>query len=81
MPFVAYGATFRVVGPNGEREVAAADFFTMPTLQNVRKENVLADDEILTHVMLPAPGNVSTGTTRCATRNRTTGRSRSRPSS
>ena len=40
------------------RRLPAADFFTMPTLQNVRKENVLADDEILTHVMLPAPGNV-----------------------
>jgi len=33
----------------------------MPTLQNVKKENVLADDEILTHVMLPAPGNVKSG--------------------
>ena len=61
VPFVAYGATFRVVGPNGERTVAASDFFTLPTLQNVRKEHVLADDEILTHVMLPAPGNVKSG--------------------
>ncbi len=59
--FVAYGATFRVVGPNGERDVAAADYFTMPNMRNVRKENVLADDEILTHVMLPAPGTVKTG--------------------
>ena len=33
----------------------------MPTLQNVLKENVLADDELLTHVILPAPGNVKTG--------------------
>jgi len=57
VPFVAYNAKFRIVGPNGEREVAAADFFTMPTLQNVRKENVLADDELLTHVILPQPGN------------------------
>jgi xanthine dehydrogenase YagS FAD-binding subunit len=61
VPFTAYGATFRVAGPNGERIVPAAEFFTMPTLQNVRKENVLADDEILTHVMLPAPGNVKSG--------------------
>jgi xanthine dehydrogenase YagS FAD-binding subunit len=61
VPFVAYGATFRVLGPNGERTIPAADFFTMPTLQNVRKENVLADDEILTHVMLPPPGNVRSG--------------------
>jgi xanthine dehydrogenase YagS FAD-binding subunit len=61
VPFSAYGAKFRVVGPNGEREIAAADYFTMPTLQNVLKENVLADEEILTHVILPKPGNVKSG--------------------
>jgi xanthine dehydrogenase YagS FAD-binding subunit len=33
----------------------------MPTMQNVTKENVLADDELLTHVILPAPGAVRTG--------------------
>ena len=27
--------------PNGEREIPAADYFTLPTLQNVLKENVL----------------------------------------
>ena len=58
VPALAYGARFRVVGPNGPREVAAADFFTLPTLQNVLKENVLADDELLTHVLLPSPGVV-----------------------
>ncbi|MBI3492999.1 MAG: FAD binding domain-containing protein [Acidobacteria bacterium] len=61
VPFVAYGARFRVVGPNGEREVPAAEYFTMPTLQNVLKENVLDDEELLTHVILPAPGNVKHG--------------------
>src|SRR2546427_11965798 len=61
VPFVAYGARFRVVGPAGEREVAASEFFTLPTLQNVLKENVLDDEELLTHVILPAPGNVKTG--------------------
>ena len=61
VPLVAYGATFHVVGPDGERDVPAADFFTLPTLQNVRKENVLADDELLASVVLPAPGNVKTG--------------------
>jgi xanthine dehydrogenase YagS FAD-binding subunit len=61
VPFVAYGARFRVVGPLGEREIPAADFFTMPTVQNVLKENVLGDEELLTHVLLPAPGNVKTG--------------------
>jgi len=61
VPSVAYGAKFRVVGPAGEREIGAAEFFTLPTLQNVLKENVLADDELLTHVILPAPGNVKHG--------------------
>ena len=61
VPFVAYGARFRVIGSNGEREVPASEYFTMPTPQNVQKENVLADDELLTHVILPAPGNVKSG--------------------
>jgi xanthine dehydrogenase YagS FAD-binding subunit len=61
VPFVAYGATFRVLGPKGEREVPAAEYFTMPTLQNVLKENVLDDEELLTHVILPAPGAIKTG--------------------
>jgi len=61
VPVVAYGAKFRLVGPNGERIVDAADYFTMPTMQNVRMENVLAPDELLTHVILPPPGNVKHG--------------------
>ena len=61
VPFVAYGATFRLLGPKGERMVPAAEYFTMPTLQNVQRENVLAPDELLTHVILPAPGNVKSG--------------------
>ena len=61
VPFVAYGAKFRVAGLSGEREVAASEYFTMPTLRNVQKENVLADDELLTHVLLPPPGNVKSG--------------------
>ena len=61
VPSVAYGATFRLVGPNGRAEVTAADYFTMPTMQNVRNENVLAPNELLTHVILPAPGKVKSG--------------------
>ena len=61
VPFVAYGAKFRVLGPNGEREIAAVDFFTLPTMQNVLKENVLEDEDILTHVILPKPGAVKSG--------------------
>ena len=61
VPSVAYGATFRIAGPNGERMVPAGEYFTMPTLQNVRSENVLAPNELLTHVILPAPGTVKSG--------------------
>jgi xanthine dehydrogenase YagS FAD-binding subunit len=61
VPFVAYGASFRVAGPDGEREVPAADYFTLPTMQTVQKENVLGDHELLTHVILPAPGAVKSG--------------------
>jgi xanthine dehydrogenase YagS FAD-binding subunit len=61
VPFVAYGARFRVVGPGGEREIPAAEYFTMPNIKNVLKENVLGDEDLMTHVMLPAPGNVKSG--------------------
>jgi xanthine dehydrogenase YagS FAD-binding subunit len=61
VPSVAYGATFRLLGPSGERMVPAAEYFTMPTLQNVQTENVLASNELLTHVILPPPGPVKSG--------------------
>jgi xanthine dehydrogenase YagS FAD-binding subunit len=61
VPFTAYGARFRVVGPKGERDVPAADYFTMPTLANVLKENILDDEELLTHVILPPAGNIKSG--------------------
>lgn len=50
---VALDATFRLVGPAGERHVKAADFFVMPT-RRPRHENVLADDEILAGVEIPS---------------------------
>ena len=61
VPFVAYDATFRLFGPKGERMVKAADYFTMPTKANVTRENVLEPDELLTHVLLPAPGSIKSG--------------------
>src|SRR5262245_63652854 len=35
VPFVAYGAKFRLAKAGGEREVTASEYFTMPTLRNV----------------------------------------------
>jgi len=61
VPSIAYNATFRLLGPKGERMVPASEYFTMPTLQNVRTENVLMPNELLTHVILPAPGTIKSG--------------------
>ena len=51
---VALDATFHSVGPNGERTLSSADFFVLPK-QNAVRENVLADDELLATVRVPAP--------------------------
>jgi xanthine dehydrogenase YagS FAD-binding subunit len=51
---VALNAEFRIVGPSGERKVAAADFFTLPK-QDAARENVLAPGEILASIHIPAP--------------------------
>lgn len=50
---VALDAAFRIAGPSGDRTVPAADFFVLPK-QNASAENVLADDEVLTSVQIPA---------------------------
>jgi xanthine dehydrogenase YagS FAD-binding subunit len=60
VPMLAYGASFRIVGPKGERTVPASEYFTLPRV-NVLKENVLEADELLTHAVLPAPGSVKSG--------------------
>jgi xanthine dehydrogenase YagS FAD-binding subunit len=51
---VALDAKFHIAGPKGARTVSAADFFVLPR-QNAARENVLAQDEILTAVEIPQP--------------------------
>jgi len=58
VPVIAYGGRFRVVGPNGARELDAGEFFQLPNV-NLYGETVLQPNEILTHVLLPAPGQRS----------------------
>jgi xanthine dehydrogenase YagS FAD-binding subunit len=58
VPVIAYGGRFRVAGPNGAREIDAGQFFQMPN-QNLYGESVLQPDEIITHLLLPAPGQRS----------------------
>jgi xanthine dehydrogenase YagS FAD-binding subunit len=49
---VALNAKFRIVGAQREREIAAADFFQLPTV-NPAKETVLAPGEVLAEIILP----------------------------
>jgi len=51
---MALEAKFRIVGPAGERTLAAADFFTLPQ-KDAARENVLANDEVLASVLVPSP--------------------------
>jgi xanthine dehydrogenase YagS FAD-binding subunit len=58
VPVIAYGGKFRVAGPNGAREIEAGEFFQLPNA-NLYGETVLQPNEIITHVILPAPGQRS----------------------
>jgi xanthine dehydrogenase YagS FAD-binding subunit len=61
VPLIAYGARFRVVGPNGEREIDAGEFFQLPA-DNLMAETVLRPNELLTHVILPASTGMKAAT-------------------
>ncbi len=50
---VALEATIEIVGPNGHREVAAGDFFVLPS-ERTDRETVLEAGELLVGVRLPA---------------------------
>ena len=52
--FVALGARLTVVGESGKRVIPIDKFFTMPSEGNIRRENVLKNDEIITEIFVPA---------------------------
>jgi xanthine dehydrogenase YagS FAD-binding subunit len=58
---VALNATFEVASPEGERCMAATEFFVLPS-QNPARENALMATDLLTGVRMPTPaaGVVST---------------------
>jgi len=58
---VALDAEFHVSGPSGERVIPAGQFFQLPRVDAAR-ENVLANDDVLVAITLPAarPGARST---------------------
>lgn len=56
VPVLAYSGRFRIVGPDGEREVEADRFFQMPD-RNMFGETVVEPNELVTHVVLPMQPN------------------------
>ncbi len=51
---VALGASVVITDGTKTRAVALSEFFVLPR-QNVYRENILAQNEIITHVLVPAP--------------------------
>lgn len=51
---VALGGSVSVSGPDGKRNVQLEKFFTLPADGNLRRENVLKNDEIITEIHVPA---------------------------
>ena len=57
---MALGATVKIHGPRGGNEVVMDDFFTLPEM-NIRRENILRPNEIVTEITVPTPEANSRG--------------------
>ena len=51
---VALGARLSVSGAKGKRAIPLEKFFTLPGEGNIRRENVLQNEEIITEIQVPA---------------------------
>ena len=51
---LALGATVTVTGAAGKRVIPLDKFFTLPSEGNIRRENVLKNDDIITEIFVPA---------------------------
>jgi Aerobic-type carbon monoxide dehydrogenase, middle subunit CoxM/CutM homologs len=51
---LALGGRLNVSGPDGKRVIPLDKFFTLPSEGNIRRENVLKNDEIITEVFVPS---------------------------
>jgi xanthine dehydrogenase YagS FAD-binding subunit len=51
---LALDARLTVVGTEGSRVIPLDKFFTLPSQGNIRRENVLKNDEIITEIFVPA---------------------------
>jgi xanthine dehydrogenase YagS FAD-binding subunit len=52
-PLIVLGATVTIAGPSGSRSLPVEQFFSGPE-REVRRENILAPNEVLTAVRIPA---------------------------
>ena len=52
--FMALGAQLTVVGPTGKRTIPIDKFFILPADGNIRRENVLKNEDIITEIFVPA---------------------------
>ena len=57
---MALDATVKIHGPRGGNEVVMDDFFTLPEM-NIRRENILRPNEIVTELTIPKPEANSRG--------------------
>ncbi len=55
---IAYGATVRLVGPKGSRELPLEKFYLIPKT-DAEREHDLKPNEILTEVVVPRPGELN----------------------
>jgi xanthine dehydrogenase YagS FAD-binding subunit len=51
---VALGATMTVAGATGKRVIPLDKFFTLPSEGNIRRENVLKNEDVITEIQVPA---------------------------
>src|SRR6476659_8783083 len=59
---LALGASVNVLGGDGTRTIGLDKFFTLPADGNLRRENVLKNDDIITEVIVPASKFAATST-------------------
>jgi len=51
---VAFDSSVTVIGPSGKQNISLDKFFTLPAEGNLRRENVLKNDELITEIRVPA---------------------------
>jgi xanthine dehydrogenase YagS FAD-binding subunit len=59
--FISLDAVVTISGPGGEKTIPLEDFYTLPQ-QNIRRENVLEENQFLKEIRIPAPKNGSKST-------------------